>query len=138
MTRKDPILRLTRVLKNAICFHAFGVTSSFVIAAYGWHASFLRIRHAESVACISSFCISLPAIPFCQRVAEFNGSCIPRVIDGWGQPFAYGRLRAPILSRFPFSYHRFSMATGFRPREESDPGVSVVAPRRGSAFLSSP
>ncbi len=62
----DPGSRI-RLLKNAICFHAFGhaagVTSSFVIAAYGLYASFLRIR----APCIASFLTSLLELRF------FNG-----------------------------------------------------------------
>jgi len=42
--------------------------SSFVIAAYELYASFLRIAHAEGVACISSFLNSLPAQLFINRL----------------------------------------------------------------------
>jgi len=49
-----------RESRLSACNHA----QAGVIGAYRMYASFLRIRRAESVACISSFFTGLPAIRF--------------------------------------------------------------------------
>gem|GEM_PF-3152429 len=117
-----------RLLKNAICFHAFGVTSSFVIAAYCMYASFLRIR----APCISSFLTSLLEMRlFSGLINPFKGP-ISRAVITSNNPCCQAQSphgKDP-TSRRPWCMFRFPGVFRFRSVDRHDRAASLQPPPR--------